>query len=291
MTRKSGNTIKNRLRGAWLTSVISISLVLFLVGFVVLLVLNAGKLSDYVKENIGFTIVLTEDSKDVDVFRLQKNLDATHYIKSTRYISKDDAAKELQAELGEDFVDFLGYNPLLNSIEAKLYANYANPDSLAWIELELKEYGQIKEIFYQKNLVHLVNENIKKISLMLLIFAGLLIIISIALLNNTIRLMIYSKRLIIHTMQLVGATRGFIRWPFIYSNILQGFISSIIAILFLSAIISYAEKELNALITLRDFELVSLVFSFVIIFSIILTSISTYFAVNRYLRMRGSDLY
>jgi cell division transport system permease protein len=196
----------------------------------------------------------------------------------------------LQKELGEDFVDFLGFNPLMNSIEVKLFAEYANSDSLTWIEQELKGYAQIQEVFYQKDLLQLVNENISSISFMILGFAALLIIISISLLNNTIRLMIYSRRNIIHTMQLVGATRGFIRWPFILNNIVQGIIASLIAIGLLSWVISYSETEFSALITLKDFQLVSVLFLIIIIFSVIFTTLSTFFAVNRFLRMKKGDL-
>ena len=266
------------------------ALLLFLVGFVCVLVLNTRKLSDHVKENIGFTIILQDDSRDADVLRLQKNLDATPYIKSTRYITKDEAAKELQKELGEDFVEFLGFNPLLNSIEVKFYADYANTDSLTWIEQELRDYPQIKEVYYQKNLLHLVNENISKISLLILGIAVLLIIISISLLNNTIRLMIYSRRMIIRTMSLVGATRGFIRTPFIINNVIQGFIASLIAFGFLAWLISYSETEFDALITLRDFQTVTFLFLLILGFSFILTSLSTYFAVNRYLRMKSYEI-
>lgn len=287
---KKDRITKRRLRGAYFTSVLSMTLLLFLVGFVCLLILNTRKLSDYVKENIGFTIILNDDARDADVLRLQKNLDATSYIKSTRYITKDDAAKELQKELGEDFVDFLGYNPLLNSIEVKFYAPFANTDSLTWIEQELKEYPQIKEVYYQKNLLHLVNENISRISLLILGIAAMLIIISVSLLNHTIRLMIYARRMIIRTMGLVGATRGFIRTPFIINNIIQGVIASLIAFGFLAWLISYSETEFGALITLKDFGTVSVLFLIILAFSILLTSLSTYFAVNRYLRMKSYEI-
>lgn len=290
MTKKD-SAIKRRLRGAWLTSVISMTLVLFLIGFVCLIVLNTQRLSNYVKENIGFTIVLKDDARDVDVLKLQKNLDATGYIKSTRYITKDEAATELQKDLGENFVDFLGFNPLLNSIEVKLFADYANPDSLQWIEQELKEYPQIQETFYQKDLVHLVNDNVKSISLWLLGIAAMLIIISVALLNNTIRLMVYSRRMILKTMLLVGASRGFIRWPFIMNNIIQGLVAAGLSIGLLAWVISYSESMFNTLISLTDFAMIGTIFSIVILFSVLLTSISTYFAVNRYLKMKSTELY
>ncbi|PLX11221.1 MAG: cell division protein FtsX, partial [Marinilabiliales bacterium] len=213
MSKKETNITKRRLRSSYITSIISISLVLFLLGLLGLLVLNAKRLSDYVKENIGFSVILKENVKEVDVILLQKSLDASEYVKSTNYITKEEAAEELQQELGEDFINFLGFNPLLASIEVHLYAEYANQDSINFIEKDLQQYEQIKEVFYQKSLVSLVNENIRKISLIILIFSGLLLLVAITLINSTIRLSVYSKRFIINTMQLVGANRGFIRRP------------------------------------------------------------------------------
>src|SRR6056297_1571436 len=229
MAKKEPAVTKRRLRSSYLTS-ISITLVLFMLGVLGLLILNAQRLSEYVKENIGFSIILKENVKEVDVILLQKTLDAAEYVKSTKYITKEQAAKELQEELGENFIDFLGYNPLLASIEVHLYADYANPDSIKIIEQDFQQYELIKEVFYQKSLVSLVNENIRKISFIILVFSGLLFLIAIALINNTIRLSVYSKRFIINTMQLVGATRGFIRRPFLFRSVWQGIVAALLAI-------------------------------------------------------------
>jgi cell division transport system permease protein len=291
MANKEHKITQRRLRSSFLTSVISIALVLFLLGILGLLVLNAKRLSDYVKENIGFSIILKEDVKEVEIIRLQKNLDASEYVKSTEYITKKEAARELKKELGEDFVEFLGYNPLLASIDVHLQADYANPDSIKLIKKDLQEYEQIKEVFYQKSLVQLVNQNIRKISIIILIFSAFLFLIAIALINNTIRLSIYSKRFIINTMQLVGATKGFIRRPFIYRGMLQGVIAAIIAMGLLTGSVYFMQKEFDEIITLQDIETLGILYAGVLIVGVFISWISTFFAVNRYLKIKVDKLY
>ena len=266
-------------------------MVLFLLGLLGLLVLNANRLSDYVKENIGFSVILKENVKEVDVILLQKSLDASEFVKSTKYITKDQAAEELKEDLGEDFVEFLGFNPLLASIEVHLYAEYANQDSIEFIEKDFKQYEQIKEVFYQKSLVSLVNENIRKISLIILVFSGLLFLIAITLINSTIRLAVYSKRFIINTMQLVGATRGFIRRPFLYRSVGNGVFAAILAMGFLAGILYAAQKEFREIIGFQDIEIIGMLFLSVLMFGIIINWISTFFAVSKYLRMKVDKLY
>lgn len=289
--KKEPQITKKRLRSSYVTSIISISLVLFMLGLFGLLVLNAQKLSEYVKENIGFSVILKENVKEVDIIQLQKNLDASDYVKSTEYITKEEAAKELQKELGENFIDFLGYNPLLSSIEVHLYADYANNDSISLIESELQNYDQIKEVFYQESLVSMVNENIRKIGMIIILFSGLLFLIAIALINNTIRLSVYSKRFIINTMQLVGATRGFIRRPFLYRSAGHGMIAAIIALGLLSGLLYFAQNEFSEIISFHDIEIISILFFSVLLIGIIINWISTFFAVNKYLRMDVDKLY
>jgi len=291
MKSKENKLTRRRLRSSYMTSIVSISLVLFLLGLMGLLMLNAKKLSVYVKENIGFSIILKDNVKEVDIIRLQKNLDAARYVKTTEYITKEKAARELQEDLGEDFIEFLGYNPLLASIDVRLYADYANPDSIAVIEKDLQEYDQVKEVFYQKSLVHLVNENVRKISLIILLFSALLFLIAMALINNTIRLSVYSKRFIINTMQLVGATRGFIRRPFLFKSALHGIYGAFIAIALLIGILYFAQKELKEIISLQDVEIIGILFFFVLLVGIIINWISTFFAVNKFLRLKADDLY
>ena len=238
---------------ARLTSTISISLVLFILGIVVLMGILATRLSMYVKENMGFSIVLKENVKESQVKKLQKKLDIAPYVRATQYISKEDALKELEVELGENPKDLLGFNPLQASIEVKLRSDYAHPDSLVWIEKGLRKGTvAIDDIVYQKDLIQLVNDNIRRISFMLLGLAVVLMLISFALISNTIRLGAYSKRFIIHTMKLVGATPAFIRKPFIISNIINGIIGAFIAMALLSGCVYYLLTEFDNLYTLID---------------------------------------
>ncbi|MFP4620329.1 MAG: cell division protein FtsX [Bacteroidales bacterium] len=291
MARKEAKITRRRLRSSYMTSVVSIALVLFLLGVVGLLVLNAKKISDYVKENIGFSLILKEDVKEVEVIRLQKMLDTKQYVKSTKYVTQEEAARELKKELGEDFVDFLGYNPLLASIDVHLHARYANPEGIRNIKNDLQQYDEIKEVFYQKSLVELINQNIQKIGLILLVFSGFLFLIALTLIHNTIRLSIYSKRFTINTMQLVGATRGFIRRPFILRGILHGIYGSVIAMALLAGVIYLLQDEFSNIISLQDVEIVTLLFGGVLLTGILISWISNYIAVNKYLKMNPDRLY
>jgi cell division transport system permease protein len=291
MKSKESRIIQRRLRSSYITSVISISLVLFMLGLIGILLLNTHRISVIVKENIGFSVILKESVKEADMLQLQKNLDASRFIKSTEYISKERAAKEFQQELGEDFVSFLGFNPLLSSIEVKLYAAYANQDSIALVEKEIQKYDQVKEVYYQKSLVNLINENVRNISLIIFIFCGILFVIAISLINNTIRLSIYSKRFIINTMQLVGATKSFIRKPYLYKSILHGIYCSGIAITILLFFLNWLERQLGGMIKLNDINTIFILCSMLLIIGIVINFISTWFAVNKYLRLSTEELY
>jgi cell division transport system permease protein len=262
-----------------------------MLGVVMLLVFNAKKLSDYVKENIGFSVILHDDIRDVEANFLRKTLDASPYVRTTEYISKEVAAAELQKELGDDFIGFLGYNPLSSSIEVKLKANYANPDSIRKIEDELMAQRPVKEVFYQKSLVNLVNENVSRISAILLIFSGLLFFVALVLINNTIRLSVYSKRFIISTMKLIGATWGFIRTPFLLKSISHGIYASVLAIGLLCGIIYIVQGEFYELVNFGQVELLSVVFGLVILLGVTINLISTFFAVNKFLNVKTDDLY
>ncbi|MFC1732211.1 cell division protein FtsX [candidate division KSB1 bacterium] len=290
MSRQEERYNKRRLQGSYFTSIVSISLVLLMIGFLGLLILHAKKLSDYVKENIGFSIMMNHNVKEADIIRLQKSLDATKFVKSTEYITKERAAEILEEDLGEDFVSFIGYT-LPPSIDVRLIASYANNDSLAKIEQELLKNKNVKEVYYQKSLVQSINKNIKKISIIILLFSGLLSIIALALINNTIRLSVYSKRFIIRTMQLVGATQLFIRRPFVTRGILHGIYSAFIAIAVLIASIYYFQRELPEIVSVQDIDIFITLFVLVILTGIIITWISTFFAVRKYLRMKTDNLY
>jgi cell division transport system permease protein len=282
---------RRKAQSSYFSTVISISLVLFMLGTLGLIVLHAQKLSDYVKENIGFSVILKENVKEVDIVQLQKTLDAANYVKSTEYITKEKAAESLKNDLGEDFISFLGYNPLLASIEVRLKADFANNDSIAWIERDLLSNTKVKEVIYQKSLISMVNENIKKISLVMLGFSALLLLISIALINNTIRLSIYSKRFLIKSMQLVGATKGFIRRPFVIKGIMQGIYAGIISVALLVGLLYLAQREIPELLFLQDEQLIAILFGFVILLGILISWFSTFLAVRKYLRLKTDDLY
>ena len=288
---KESKLIQKRLRSSYATSIISISLVLCMLGTIGILVLTAHRISKYVMENIGFSVFLHEHAKEADILRLQKTLDAETFVRETRYITKEEAAKEFIAELGEDFVDFLGYNPLSSSIEIKLDARYANNDSLVIIEGRLQTFDEVKEVSYQKSMIHLINENIEKISLFILAFSTLLIVIAVSLINNTIRLSVYSRRLLIRTMQLVGATNRFIRSPFLLRSAMHGIYSAFLAMTILVLALYWAEGQLDGILSVSDVQILGGLFLIVLFSGIILSWISTFFAVNKYLRIKKDDLY
>ena len=290
MTKKTN--INNKIRGAYITSLISISLVLLLLGIIGLLILNAQVLSKYVKENLCFSLIIKEQVKEPDIKQYQKTLDTYDFIKSTEYITKEEAAASLQDDLGEDFVETLGFNPLSPTINVYLNSDYANPDSIAMLEIFfLTDTNIIGEVAYQQNLVHLINDNIKKASFIILFFSIALFLISFALLNNTIRLMIYSKRFIINTMKLIGAKRNFIRKPFLLSGALQGFFSALIAISLLTVIIYFTDNQLGEMISFLDYKTIGLLYLIVISLGITLSVISTWFSINKYLRLKSTNLY
>ncbi len=291
MSIQENQIVKRRLTSSYLTTVISISLVLFLLGVAGFLILNVQNLSRHVKENIGFNIELKNNVREADIQQFRKILDATQYVKSTEYITREQAAIETQKALGEDFISFLGYNPLPASIKVKLNAPWANPDSIAKIESYLKKYPQINEIYYRKSLIHEINDNVNKISLIIFSFTLLLLFIALALINNTIRLSVYSQRFLIHTMQLVGATRGFIRRPFIFKGAYYGLLSAMISILLLLGTIYIIQNQIEGLIDFVEPNILAILFAGVILAGIIISSISTFFAVNKYLNLNTDALY
>lgn len=274
-----------------LTSVISISLVLFLLGLILLIGMLGNRLSVYVKENLSFSIVLKDNQKETEIKKMQKSLDALPFIKSTEYISKEQAAKELEEELGENPETFLGFNPLQASIEVKLHSEYTNPDSLQVIEKKIRNYTSVSELLYREDMMEMVHNNMKRLSLILFTLAAVLMVISFVLISNTICLLIYSKRFLIHTMKLVGATSGFIRRPFVKYNIVSGIFASILAILMITGALYYLQNELKGFIQILDMQTLLLVYVGVFVLGIVLSVIATIFAVNKYLRMKGDKLY
>jgi len=291
MSIQENQIVKRRLTSSYLTTVISISLVLFLLGIVGFLILNVQNLSRHVKENIGFNIELKDNVREADIQQFRKILDAKQFVKSTEYITREQAAQETQKALGEDFISFLGFNPLPASIKVKLNASWANPDSIVKIESELKKYPEINEMYYRKTLIHEINDNIRKISIIIFSFTLLLLLIALTLINNTIRLSVYSKRFLIHTMKLVGATRAFIRLPFIYRGMYYGLLSAMIAILLLLGTIYIVQNQIEGLIDFVDPGILALLFAGVILTGILISSVSTFFAVNKYLNVSSDALY
>lgn len=274
-----------------LTSIISIALVLFLLGLVFLIGLLGKQLSEYVKENMTFSILLKDNQKEADIRKMQKNLDAQPFIKSTTYISKEQAALELEEELGENPERFLGFNPLQASIEVKLQSEYANPDSLAVIEPKIKSYASVADLLYRRDMMEMVNENMQKVGLVLFGLAVVLMTISFVLISNTIRLLIYSKRFLIHTMKLVGATPGFIRRPFIRYNVISGLLAAVLAILMLTLSLYYLQRELSGFIQILDMSTLVAVYLVVLVLGIVLSVLATVVSVNKYLRLGVDKLY
>jgi cell division transport system permease protein len=285
------STSSRKTKTIYVSTVISIALVLLMTGLLGLILVHAKNLSNYVKENIVLNIIVNEGAKEVDITSLQKQLDANTYVLKTQYVSKELAARNLTKDLGEDFVEFLGYNPLLSSIDVYLKADYANNASIQTFTSQLGRNPLVKEVIYQKSLIDMVNQNIRGIGLVILAFAGILLIIAVALINNTIRLAIYSQRFLIKSMQLVGATRNFIRKPFLAYGILHGLLAGLIAIILLLLTLYFAQKQVPEMIILRNWFEFSLVFLGVISIGILISGLSTYFAVSKFLRLKIHDLY
>lgn len=279
---------KRQLTGSYLSVTISVSLVIFMLGLILLLVINAKQLADYARENIGISIMLKSEENEMNVMRLQKELDASEYVLETSYISQKEAARQLKEELGEDFVNFLGYNPLSSSIDVRLYAQYANIDSIRMIEKKLRQNDLVEDVYYQKSLINLVNDNVKKISIVLLVFGILFLFIAIALINNSIRLSFYSKRFVINTMQLVGASSAFIRKPFIITSSYIGALAALVAVLFMIITIYFLQSALSDIISIH-YELI--VFAIMLSLGVLLSISSTYLAVNKFLKLKSNQLY
>jgi cell division transport system permease protein len=282
---------KARLGGSYLTLVISVSLVLFLLGILGLVLINAKGLSDYFRESLSFSVILGDNTREADIRMLQKDLDAKPFVKSTEYVSKDDAAAKMQKDMGEDFINFLGDNPLPPSIDVYLYARYTNPDSVAKIEKYVMEYPFVKEVLVPESLLLLINENVRKISLFLLIISSFLFLIAVTIINNTIRLAIYSKRFLIRTMQLVGATKSFIRKPFLVRSIYHGVLAALTAMLLLLGLLYLVEKEFLMLTSFESTKLLVILGVLLIIAGILINLVSTYLSVNRYLVISEDKLY
>ncbi|MBL0340249.1 MAG: cell division protein FtsX [Bacteroidetes bacterium] len=291
MAPESNKMARKTLRTSYISTVVSIALVLFMIGTLGVLILHARKISNYVKENIQLSVMLLPDAGLEEVGKLVKSLEQSKFVKSSIYITKDEAAAKLKEDLGEDFVDFLGYNPLLGSIDVKLKAEYADMESVNTLKATIITFPVVKEVYYQQSLIDMINKNMRTLTLIILGFSALLFFVAAALINNTIRLSLYSRRLLIKSMKLVGATRGFIRKPFVLGGIMPRFYGAVIANMLLAVLLYFSKKEIPDLVEIQDFNMVLILMVGVILAGIVIAGLSTFFAVNKYLRRSTQDLY
>ena len=275
----------------FITSSISTTLVLLLLGMVVFFVLSANNLSNYVRENIAFTVLVSDDMKEPEALKFQQQLNEKAYVKESAYISKEQALKEQTEAMGTDPAEFLGYNPFTASIEIKLNAEYANSDSIAWIEKEILANKRVMEVSYPQDLLDSVNRNLQRVSLFLMGLAALLTLISFALINNTIRLAVYSKRFLIHTMKLVGASWSFIRRPFLVRNMWVGVLAALMADALLMGMAYMLVKYEPQLVEIITPATLLVVMGSVFVFGVVITCMCAYISINKYLRMKASTLY
>ena len=291
MSEKSSS--KRRVAGSYFMSMMSIALVLFLLGVFALLMMHAQKLSNHLKENIGFEVVMNSNTKEANILQLQKELEAMPAVKSTEYITKEEAIQRLSEDLGEDFLQWLGNeeNPLLPSINVNFNAEWANNDSLNVIEAQLLKNPNVKEIYYQKSLVNLIDQNVKRIGFALIITSIALLFIAIALIRYTLRLSIYAKRFLVRSMLLVGATASYIRRPFIKSGMSQGFFGALIADIMLAGLLYGLMKRLPELALVQDYRIIIGIFVGIIILGILLGGLSTRSALRKYLNADVDRLY
>jgi cell division transport system permease protein len=275
----------------YVSTVFGIAMVLVMIGLLGLILVHANNLSRYVKENIVLNIFVDDAAHETDVLQLQKQLDANMMVKQTQYVSKELAARNLQKDLGEDFVKFLGYNPLSQSLDVYLKADYANNKDIEKFKADLLKNPLVKEVKYQQSLVDQMNQNLASISLIILVFAAIFVVLSVALINNTIRLAIYSQRFLIKSMQLVGATKGFIRKPFLFYGIWHGLLGGLIAIIILIGTLYLGYRQVPDLVILQNYAEFGIVFLGVIGIGIFISAFSTFLAVNKFLRLKIYDLY
>lgn len=291
--RTENTSTRRRLRGSYLISLMSIMLVLFVLGLFSSLVLFANNISDYIRENIGFEIVMKKGVKEADIIDFQHILDKKKYVKSTEYISQAEATRRLTEDLGEDILQWLGdvENPLLPSIDVRFQSEYANNDSIAKIEQWVLKNKNVKEVYFQKSLIHSINRNVNKIALVLLLIGLALLIMAVTLISHTVRLSVYAKRFVVRSMQLVGATEGFIMKPFIKYFVIQGVIGAALSLVLLTVFISMAMRSVPELGMITGLGSFVTIYLSVLVLGVIFTTLSTYFSMRKYLRADIDDLY
>lgn len=282
---------KRRLRSSYLSVIVSIGLVLFLIGILGLIVLKTNKLTEHFKEKVAITVFLKDNAKNSDIQILKAELEKAEYTKSIVFISKDVAAKKYSEEIGEDFLEFLGGNPLKDAIDVSLLADFVTPEKMQAIEDNLKIRSIVSEVAYDKPLIDLLTKNITRLSFWMLSFSGLFTIIAVVLINSSIRLSVYSKRFTIKTMQMVGATKGFIRVPFIIQSVKLGFAGALLAIAGLLALAYYFNDMVPEIELLNDYKILGILFGGIILLGVLITWLSTFFATQRFLNLRTDELY
>ena len=282
---------KRRLISSYFSVVISISLVLFLLGLLGLLILNSKKVADYFKEQIAITVFLKDNANEVEITQLKQSLALADYTKSAQFVSKEEAAKEHQETLGENFIEYLGENPLQNSIDVYVLADYVTPEKMEEITNELRNKSFVDDVIYDKPLIAQLTENVKRITFWVLIISGIFTFIAVLLINSSIRLSIYAKRFTIKTMQMVGATKKFIRRPFVWNSVRLGIIGAVVAMIGMGIVLYYLNQSFPQLKLLGDPIMLVMLFAFILLMGMIITWISTFIATQRFLNLRTDDLY
>lgn len=291
MSETSNPLARKAARSSQVSTVVSISLVLFMLGILGLLVMHANRISSYVRENLELTVVLMPEIQEAQVKTLTDILQKSAAVKQVTFVSKEQAAEVMKQELGEDFVSFLGYNPLLSSLSVRLNASFTDSKFVTDFKDKVSTYPGVKEVYFQQSLIESVNQNIRMFSLVILGFSLLLALVAGALINNTIRIALYSKRLVIKSMRLVGATKGFILKPFVVNGILQGLMGSVIANALLSVLIWYSGREIPDLAAITDLAMVLQLMVAVMVIGMLISGVSTFVSVNRYLKRNSAELF
>lgn len=282
---------KQKIRTSSFSVVISMFLVLFVFGILVFLLINNNLLINHIKQNIGFSVMIKQNAKETEILQLQKWLEAQPYVMRANWVSKEEAAAELQKDLGEDFIAFLGYNPLLETLDITLHADFAHPDSMLVLQKRLATNDLVHEVFYPKDLVEQISKNTKKLSMILMSFCILLFVISFTLIHHTIRLSVYSKRFLIRTMKLVGATNRFIKKPFLINSVYTGIYSALAAICVLLLLLQMLQKDLSDFLQSINLNIIVIIMVCILVAGILLSWVSTYLALNKYLKIKESEIY
>lgn len=291
MAKRDNNIMNRRIIGSYLSTLISISLVLLLVGMVSLLLVNAEGVSDYFKENMKISVMLRQNVSESQALELQKKLDKERFVNDSEFISAERGAQEMKELLGEDFLSVFETSPIPISIELSLHADYVSSDSLAMVQGELMEFHAVDEVSYQSSLVDALNANLSRISAVLGVFIILLLFISFVLINNTVRLSVYDKRFSIHTMKLVGATRSFIRAPFLVQSVFQGILASLMSICMLLAVLFAIKSGFEQLFTVFSMKYLLWTMGIVMVFGLVICLTSTWFVVGKLISLNKDELY